>query len=205
MTKDLLIVFVKTPALGKVKTRLARTIGNEAALDVYLQLIEHTERVTSGLNMDKHIYFSQNISEDYWLNVYKTTQNGADLGERMLNAFEDGFNKAYDKIVLIGSDLPDLNQMLINEAFSLMDKKEVVLGPALDGGYYLIGMNKLIPQMFLDKPWSTPLLMEMTMKDLNMRGYSVSTLQTLNDIDTYEDLINSDFYKSHEVLQEKLK
>jgi rSAM/selenodomain-associated transferase 1 len=205
MTKDLLIVFVKTPALGKVKTRLARTIGNEAALDVYLQLIEHTERVTSGLNMDQHIYYSQNLSEDYWLNVYTTTQNGADLGERMLNAFEDGFNKAYDKIVLIGSDLPDLNQMLINEAFSLMDKKEVVLGPALDGGYYLIGMNKLIPQMFLDKPWSTPLLMEMTMKDLNMRGYSVSTLQTLNDIDTYEDLINSDFYKSHEVLQEKLK
>jgi rSAM/selenodomain-associated transferase 1 len=123
----------------------------------------------------------------------------------MLNAFEDGFNKGYDKIVLIGSDLPDLNQMLINEAFYLLDKNEVVLGPALDGGYYLIGMNKPIPRLFLDKPWSTPQLMGITLKELNTHGHSVSTLQPLNDIDTYEDLINSDFYKSHETLQEKIK
>ena len=110
MTDTLVIVFVKNIKLGTVKTRLAKTIGDYGAFEVYTELVKITQKATAKLNTDKRIYFSNAIVDDQWNNEFKAIQQGADLGERMLNAFKDGFSAGYKKIVLIGSDLPDINE-----------------------------------------------------------------------------------------------
>jgi rSAM/selenodomain-associated transferase 1 len=205
MNKALVIVFVKSPVLGTVKTRLAHKIGDLAALEIYKALITKTEAVTTSLDNDLWIYFSKQLTEDYWPDCQKRIQNGSDLGERMYNAFKDGFDRGYEKIVLIGSDLPDLNKTLLTDALEKLNEKNVVFGPADDGGYYLIGLNRLIPQIFIKKPWSQSNLLNVTLDELGQLPYTVDTLVSLNDIDTYEDLINSGFFKSDKALQEKLK
>jgi rSAM/selenodomain-associated transferase 1 len=196
MSKNLLIVFVKNKKLGQVKTRLAKSIGNEAAFEIYKILIEKTELAIRDLEMDKHIYFSDTVIETEWKNNFKTVQEGHDLGERMKNAFKDGFNKGYEKIVLIGSDLPDITSEIIINAFETLNKKEMVVGPAEDGGYYLIGMKRLHEFVFDNKPWSTAVLLDDTLKELKTNTISVHLLKTLNDIDTFEDLKASSIYKT---------
>jgi rSAM/selenodomain-associated transferase 1 len=158
-----------------------------------------------NLEEDISVYFSQNVVSELWSNTSKHVQLGDNLGDRMLNAFRDGFNLGYDKIVLIGSDLPDLNEQLIKRAISYLDHNEVVFGPADDGGYYLIGMNTLISSIFEDKPWSQPNLLKVSIEELDELNRSVATLKNLNDIDTFEDLIDSTFYKSNLKLQEKIQ
>jgi rSAM/selenodomain-associated transferase 1 len=145
------------------------------------------------------------VVSELWFNTSKHVQLGDNLGDRMLNAFRDGFNLGYDKIVLIGSDLPDLNKQLIERAISSLDNNDVVFGPADDGGYYLIGMNTLIPNIFKDKPWSQPNLLDVSLEELDELNHSVATLENLNDIDTFEDLIDSKFYQSNLKLQEKIQ
>ncbi|WP_223550566.1 TIGR04282 family arsenosugar biosynthesis glycosyltransferase [Aestuariivivens sp. NBU2969] len=205
MTKSLLIVFVKNLKLGKVKTRLAKTIGNQAAFEVYYELVKITEQVTQTIPIDKHIYFSDLVIEDKWSNEYKTVQQGNDLGERMKNAFKKGFEKGYERIVLIGSDLPDISYKIIKEGIDLLNEFDVVFGPAKDGGYYLIGLTKMHNFIFENKPWSQQNLMEETLKELNIQNIAYSTLSTLNDIDTIDDLFASNFYEQNLKLQEKLK
>ena len=197
MSKNLLIVFVNNIALGKVKTRLAKTIGNEAAFEVYKILVKKTEQAINSLPVDKHIYFSDAIVETKWENDFKAIQEGHDLGERMKNAFKDGFEKGYENIILIGSDLPDISDSIINNAFEKLRNKQTVFGPAEDGGYYLIGMNQLHAFVFNDKPWSTSVLLEDTLKELHSNNISIALMETLNDIDTFEDLKASSIYKTY--------
>ncbi len=205
MTNALLIVFVKNIKLGTVKTRLAKTIGDYGAFEVYSELVKITEKTTIDLQIDKRIYFSDTVIENKWPNEFKTVQKGIDLGERMLNAFKDGFEDGYKNIVLIGSDLPDISTSLIENGLSALEENDVVFGPAEDGGYYLIGLSCLIPELFKNKPWSQSTLLKTTLQELHNLNVSVSTLETLNDIDTYEDLIASDFYKNNQKLQEKIQ
>jgi rSAM/selenodomain-associated transferase 1 len=205
MSKALIIVFVKNLEVGTVKTRLAKTIGHIGAYEVYTELVKLTEEVTTKINIDRHIYFSKSIVSSLWPNDDKYVQSGMDLGERMLNAFEAGFDLGYDKVILIGSDLPDLNSSLLESAFSKLDSADLVFGPAEDGGYYLIGMTTLMPFIFKNKPWSQPHLLELTLKELERHNNSVALLNPLNDIDTFEDLIHSNFYKSNVKLQEKIQ
>ncbi|WP_406684871.1 TIGR04282 family arsenosugar biosynthesis glycosyltransferase [Seonamhaeicola sp. MEBiC1930] len=205
MSKDLVIVFVKNAIPGKVKTRLAKTIGNQAAFEVYNKLVEITEKAIQNLNIDKRIYFSDAIVESEWVNNYKDIQKGKDLGERMKNAFLEGFLDGYKNIILIGSDLPDISAYQIEKALSTLQQTDTVFGPAQDGGYYLIGLSKMVETAFNNKPWSQNNLLEETLKDLTKNNITFSTLETLNDIDTFEDLKASKFYKSNKVLQEKIK
>lgn len=205
MTEALVIVFVKNIKLGTVKTRLAKTIGDLGAFEVYTELVKITEKATSQISFDKRIYFSNSVVDYQWSNEFKAIQYGSDLGERMLNAFKDGFNAGYKKIVLIGSDLPDIDETHITKGIEALSKSDVVFGPAEDGGYYLVGLNKLIPDIFRNKPWSQPHLLYETLKELHKLDIEVSTLETLNDIDTYEDLITSNFFKSNIKLQEKIQ
>jgi rSAM/selenodomain-associated transferase 1 len=205
MTDALVIVFVKNVKLGKVKTRLAKTIGNYGAFEVYSELVKITEKATVNLDYDKRICFSEAVVESQWKDDFKTVQKGIDLGERMLNAFKEGFNAGYNKIVLIGSDLPDIDAAHIKKGLEALDSSEVVFGPAEDGGYYLIGLQQLIPEIFINKPWSQPNLLKDTLTELQQLNHSVGTLDPLNDIDTYEDLIVSNFYKSNLKLQEKIQ
>ncbi|PTM02099.1 MAG: glycosyltransferase [Bacteroidetes bacterium] len=205
MTDALVIVFVKNIKLGTVKTRLAKTIGDLGAFEVYSELVKITEKATAQLDIDKRIYFSTAVVDSQWIGDFKTVQNGADLGERMLNAFRDGFDAGYKKIVLIGSDLPDINETHIKKGIEALSENDVVFGPAEDGGYYLIGLSKIKESIFINKPWSQSSLLNETLQELQRLNVSVGTLASLNDIDTYEDLIASDFYKSNIKLQEKIQ
>ena len=205
MNKELVIVFVKNIKLGKVKTRLAKSIGNLGAFEVYSELVKVTENATNNLKIDTHIYFSEAIVEAKWKNNFKTTQSGADLGERMKNAFINGFNAGYNRIVLIGSDLPDIESKHIEAGLNKLKETEVVFGPAEDGGYYLIGLSKMHECVFDNKPWSQTHLLEETLAELQKNNINFSKLEVLNDIDTLEDLVASNFYKNNLILQEKIK
>lgn len=205
MTETLVIVFVKNTALGSVKTRLARTIGDFGALKVYEELLLITKQAINKLETDVRIYFSKEIDSNEWVKFPKYKQQGIDLGERMSNAFKDGFNDGYKNIILIGSDLPDISTAHIENGIKELEDNNAVFGPAEDGGYYLIGLNMLIPALFKSKPWSQPHLLQTTLQELHSLNISVGILDTLNDIDTYEDLITSDFYKNNKKLQEKIQ
>ncbi len=205
MSKELIIVFVKNIEAGKVKTRLAKTIGDKGACDIYNELVNITENATKNLSADKRIYFSNTVDNSRWNKAYKTTQQGQDLGERMKNAFIDGFDDNYRRVILIGTDLPDIKPKHIEKAFKALKTKDAVFGPSEDGGYYLIGLSKMHQFIFDDKPWSQPSLLEETLKQLENKNISYKTLKTLNDIDTFEDLQASEFYKSNIELQEKIK
>ena len=189
MNKNIVIVFVRNPELGKVKTRLAKTIGNENALKIYTILLKHTESVLQKVSCDKVVYYSEEIqSNDLWdaTRYQKKLQQGANLGARMQNAFETAFKNSYEKVVIVGSDLFDLKPSHIEDAFSALENNEVVLGPSLDGGYYLLGMKKMHPTVFKNKEWGTDSVLESTLKNLNQQN--VKLLEALNDIDTFEDL-----------------
>ena len=151
MQQDLLIIFTRNPELGKVKTRLAADVGDQAALEIYLFLLERTRKITQGLKQIKQVHYSDKINPtDLWPNhIYdKRIQVEGDLGCKMRSAFEEGFEEGYKRIVIIGSDLYDLTQEDIELAFERLKTTEVVLGPAQDGGYYLLGLTRMIPDLF---------------------------------------------------------
>src|SRR5690606_22625871 len=109
-----------------------------------------------------------------------------DLGERMANAFIDGFTAGYEKIIIIGSDMYDLNENDLLEAFKILDQHDYVIGPAIDGGYYLLGMKCLNPVLFENKSWGTDTVLKATLEDLKGKNYGV--LAPKNDIDHFEDI-----------------
>ena len=195
MTDKLVIVFVKNILLGKVKTRLAETIGNQAAFEIYKELVEITEHEISFSVADTRVYFSDEIISNKFENSKKYIQEGENLGIRMHNAFKQGFEDGYKKVVLIGSDLPDLKSTHISEAFTKLSVEDFVLGPAADGGYYLIGMRKAHKFPFINKPWSTEKLLNITENEIKTKNYSLNKLEILNDIDTWKDYIRSSIYQ----------
>ncbi|MEM7163474.1 MAG: TIGR04282 family arsenosugar biosynthesis glycosyltransferase [Bacteroidota bacterium] len=155
MNSHLLIIFAKKPEMGMVKTRLAKSIGDENALKVYLKLLEHTHQIADRVNASKKVYFNKVSSIDLldYYKFQKEVQIGEDLGQKMRNAFLENFE--FEKIVLIGSDCIELNEDIIEDAFLALDDHDCVLGPAKDGGYYLIGSRgeRLLP-VFNDKEWA---------------------------------------------------
>ena len=189
--KNLLIIFVKNIKLGKVKTRLAKSIGTEGAFQVYKHLVEITEKVTNQISGTKRVYFSDSIIEEKWPKTTKYVQKGEDLGQKMQNSIEKGFNDGFEKIILIGSDLPDVSAQIIEKGLEELTINEVVFGPAEDGGYYLVGMTKKHYSIFENKPWSTSKLLEITLSELKDKEVNYSLLEPLNDIDTIEDLEKS--------------
>ncbi|MBQ0768958.1 MAG: TIGR04282 family arsenosugar biosynthesis glycosyltransferase [Bizionia sp.] len=196
-TKTIIITFTRNPELGKCKTRLAKTIGDEAALRVYRFLIAHTESVLNEIKCDKAVYYSVKIRDkDIWdSNKYqKHQQQGDNLGLRMLHAFETAFKANYLKVIIVGSDLYDLKPSHINDAILALDTSDAVIGPAEDGGYYLLGLKTLNPDVFINKEWGTETVFQDTINDL--KNSSVHLLETLNDIDVYEDLAHNTTLKN---------
>jgi len=193
MSKNLVLIFTRNPELGKVKTRLAKTIGDEKALEVYKFLLDKTKTVTQNLTADKAVFYSVKVREnDIWdTSIYqKYQQNGENLGMRMQHAFEQAFENGYQKVVIIGSDLYDLTPQHINKAFKQLNSNDVVIGPADDGGYYLLGLKKVYPEIFNNKNWGSSSVRKDTLTDL--KNESVYLLEKLNDIDVYDDLKNHD-------------
>lgn len=184
-----LLIFTRNPELGKVKTRLAKGVGDANALTIYKRLLEHTKETVQPIDCVKRVGYSVKVrSEDLWDDTIfeKFQQKGEDLGIRMKNAFKQAFDLGHMKVVIIGSDLYDLRQTHIEKAFETLETKDVVVGPALDGGYYLLGLSQLIPSIFENKKWGTDSVLKDTLDDL--QTYSVGMLETLNDIDYAEDL-----------------
>ncbi len=191
MNKQLLIIFVRNPELGKVKTRLAKTVGNEVALAIYFQLLEKTKEATKDLDLDKVVYYSDEIDPNgIWdsTTYYKALQHGNDLGSKMKNAFKRAFQEGYKEVCLIGSDCLDITPETIQEAFIALKDKRAVIGAAEDGGYYLIGMDEYRPELFDNKAWSTDEVFISTLEDFERLDLSYHELPVLKDVDTEKDL-----------------
>lgn len=191
-SKNALIIFTRNPELGKCKTRLAKTIGDKAALEIYKHLLSHTAHVAKNIMVDRFVFYSEAIQKnDIWNDTIfrKKLQSESDLGEKMETAFLELFKMGYEKVVIIGSDLFDLKPLHINSAYQNLNSNEVVIGPAKDGGYYLLGLSKMNVSLFRNKPWSTSNLLKETLSELRKNNIKFTTLETLNDIDTYEDLL----------------
>jgi rSAM/selenodomain-associated transferase 1 len=189
--KSAIIIFVRNPVSGKVKTRLAKQLGDEVALSVYKKLLGHTHSVLSDIAADCFVFYADYINKnDLWENnlYHKRLQSGNDLGERMKNAFEFLFEKNYNKVVIIGSDCFELSRRIIEEALTKLETTQIVIGPANDGGYYLLGMSAFYPTAFNNKPWSSDTVFKDTIDDIILAGCSYYTLPTLSDVDTAEDL-----------------
>ncbi len=189
--KQLLIIFYRNPELGKVKTRLAATLGEEKALAIYLSMASHTRTIADQVTTDKVIYYTDFIDwEDNWPNEKfgKKLQHGSDLGDKMASAFAAGFKDGFKRICIVGTDCFELTAEIITQAFHELEQTEVVIGPAKDGGYYLLGMTRLIAPLFKNKKWSTDTVYSDTVKDLNEIGQNFFQLQPLTDVDEEKDL-----------------
>ncbi|MGB3607660.1 MAG: TIGR04282 family arsenosugar biosynthesis glycosyltransferase [Psychroserpens sp.] len=198
--KTALIIFTRNPELGKCKTRLAKTLGDQSALDIYKYLLQHTANITKQISADRYVFYSEEINhDDIWSAAHfkKKLQKGNDLGERMHHAFEALLHSGYEKVIIVGSDLLDLTTTIIEEAISKLDIHDVVLGPAEDGGYYLLGMKTLHSAIFKNKAWGTETVRNDTLA--NLKNKDVSLLKPLNDIDTFDDMkhynVLKPFYK----------
>ena len=189
--KKALIILTKNPDLGKVKTRLAKTIGDEKALEVYKKLVLHTYKITANLNVDKFVFYSDNIEAyDIWdANLFiKALQQGSNLGDRMNAAFEHVFNLNYKSVCIIGSDCYELNADIIDTAFSQLEATNCVLGPTFDGGYYLLGLNNLQPELFKNIEWSTETVFDATVNICKKLQLLTSYLVKLNDVDVEKEV-----------------
>ena len=192
--QEALILFVKYPEEGKVKTRLGKTIGYERATKIYTQLAEHSFNESKKLNkVSRYLFFvdeqnRERIANWAGLGFSFYPQSAGNLGEKMKNAFSKVIAKGANKTIIIGSDLPDISKAIISKAFKDLDKNNIVIGPSKDGGYYLLGMNKFYPELFDGIAWSTEQVLEQTLEKAKLLNLSVTLLKELNDIDTIDDL-----------------
>ena len=185
-----LIILVKNPIAGKTKTRLAKDVGDARALKMYHLLMQHTRRrrwACRGSPLSP--LFRSRERHDDWPNdrFIKLVQVGDGLGERMATAFDHAFARKHDRVVIIGSDCPGVTTELLAEAFEALLTHEVVVGPALDGGYYLLGMRHPHPGLFTDMEWSTDHVLQDTLARAQVQGLSVNQLIPLSDVDHLED------------------
>ena len=189
--KSLLIIFYRNPQAGKVKTRLAATMGDAKALEIFIKLSSHVKDITENIPVDKIVFYSDVIERgDLWTDAayLKALQHGKDLGIRMKNAFEEGFRSGYHSISIIGTDCFELTEDVVSRSFEALLTVDAVIGPARDGGYYLLGMKKLYPELFENKPWSTDTVFRETIEDLDLLGLKYAILPVLRDVDTEGDV-----------------
>ncbi len=186
-----LIIFVRHPQLGTVKTRLAATIGDENALKVYQLLLQHTYDLIKNLPLHIYVYYAGEVMEkDLWSreNIFKKQQNGNNLGDRMGNAFTDVFLNGYEKVIIIGSDCYELTTAIIHRSIHALNENDIVIGPAKDGGYYLLGMKAPFKNVFENMEWSTATVFNKTMEKITADKMKVHILATLSDIDVEGDI-----------------
>ncbi|GGI23826.1 hypothetical protein GCM10008119_09600 [Pedobacter mendelii] len=191
VTRTALIIFVRHPELGKVKTRLAKGIGDEKALAVYNLLLSHTQQITIPINCYKFIYYTDQVIEnDIWTfpGYTKRQQFGADLGARISNSFKELFDQGFKRVMIIGSDCYQLQTAIIEQAMARLAVNDVVIGPTFDGGYYLLGLNRYVPELFRDKAWSTDQVTKETIATVNQLELTYSLMQKLHDVDEAADL-----------------
>ena len=204
MSQTCVLLFVKYPEAGNVKTRLAKVVGDDIAANLYRHfvqdMVQELRNVTGTLRIcyapaqDSAGEKTEHSDETYrsWLGAdyeYRA-QSGADLGQRMKNAFAEAFADGFEQVVLMGSDIPDFPAELVEKTLLDLDRKEAALGPAFDGGYYLIGFRRdaFMPEVFDDVAWSTQQVFSVTSERMSRRGLEVIRLPEWNDVDTIWDL-----------------
>jgi uncharacterized protein len=204
----MLLIFVKYPEPGKVKTRLAKNIGSESAALLYRKMAESIIYDLSKLaDYRKIIFFDPPERRNdimRWLKfngLSFVAQEGDSLGEKMSNAFTHAFSLGADKAIVIGTDCPQIKTETIVKAFEKLQVSEVVVGPSYDGGYYLLGLRSLIPEVFHGIDWGTNLVFDQTMKRLRRNGINSERLEMLRDVDTVEDLSNDQILKIRKPIQ----
>ncbi|TGJ98179.1 glycosyltransferase [Leptospira langatensis] len=206
MKGPILHIFLKNPVPGKVKTRLAKEIGEEAALEVYQALVEKTREACKGVDVTKVLWFDSYLPNPSDLGswghspLHIRLQQGKDLGEKMRNAFLYSFQNGATLSVLIGSDCPELDTLHIREAFQILENKDVILGPAKDGGYYLVGLQSDTPELFHGIEWSTETVFSRSLEKMQWARKQVGLLPVLSDLDDGKDL---EYFESKGVLDWK--
>lgn len=188
-----LVIFAREPRLGQVKTRLAATVGDARALAIYVAL---AERVVASLTVPDAWKLVVRCAPDVagveverWLGgaVAVEPQGDGDLGARMSRALTDHLERGAARVVIVGTDCPDVGPEIVQQAFAALETNDLVYGPALDGGYYLVGARRPVPQVFTDVPWSSPDTLAVSLQHAQAAALSVQLLEPLGDIDTEED------------------
>lgn len=194
MSRDVLLVFVKAPRPGAVKTRLAADLGEETAAELYRALAEEEVRCTAPRpgEYERLFFFTPPearpameawFPEEAWL-----PQEGPDLGCRMAAAFGETFRRGARRAAIVGSDVPWVSREIVLEALRSLDDHDLALGPARDGGYYLLALDRPRPALFDGIPWSTPSVLSATVERAGGLGLAVRVLDPLRDVDTLEDV-----------------
>ena len=212
--ENVLIIFLKYPEPGKVKTRLAKDICYEKACEIYKLLAENVIKNILTKNPGTytvHFFFTPAdreteirtwlkpiLNDNQGIKAQFRTQEGSNLGERMSNAFKEILQeKGCKKCIIVGTDCPEIDATLIENIFGVLKEKDIVIGPCEDGGYYLLGMSRpvpvsfeqgFVPDLFMDIDWSTDRVFKQTMEKVHKNNLSCVILKTLIDIDTQEDL-----------------
>lgn len=189
--KNALVIFIKNPEPGKVKTRLAKTVGFEVAADMYKNLVEKNMAEVKPLHQivcdcwiaydppNAEISMRQWLSEDY----YYLPQQGEGLTDRILNVINDLFKREYSSVAILGSDTLNLRKELIDQCFQMLKLHDIVIGPARDGGYYLIALKSINISVFEGITWSTDKVLEETIHRINKENLTYHLIETLDDMD----------------------
>jgi rSAM/selenodomain-associated transferase 1 len=190
-----LLVFMRTPKPGKVKTRLAKSLGDEKAAEFYRLCADATINELTQLSpeVERYIFFAEPIKkyemkQPAGLGFKVAVQEGESLGQRLCNAFSRALQNGARKVVIVASDVPDLSARIMTQAINCLDNSDVVIGPCYDGGYYLIGMKELHEELFHDISWGTERVYQQTLDAAKEQGLAVNQLPILIDIDTEADL-----------------
>jgi hypothetical protein len=195
---EAVIIFARLPQKGKVKTRIAKTLGEKFAVDFYKACAENTFnecRKIASNNLDIYIFYADKNDKKLMKNWAGSEfrlfpQSGEDLGKRMLNAFKQVFAEGVRRAILIGTDIPGISSKVISDSLISLCKSDVVIGPAKDGGYYLIGMNKLYGFLFEKIEWGSGKVFSDTLNRISLHNIERQIVAELYDIDTEEDLKN---------------
>lgn len=195
MSKNTLLVMARPPEMGKVKTRLAAAIGEEKTLRIYEVLLQKVWDITNNLDASIELFWTNLPYPTDFASLSNHIQTEGDLGKRMQSAFATISPSSH--MVMIGTDCYDLGADRIQSAFDALDHADVVLGPAMDGGYYLIGMNSIHAALFENMPWSTPELLETTINRMRSEHLAFILLPTLRDIDEVADVMATDDLRAY--------
>ena len=193
---DALFIFTRFPQAGCTKTRLIPALGEQGAADLQRQMTEYLlsqlVRISIHRSLSLQVHFTGGTIEqmERWVGkrFLLVTQAQGSLGDRLIAAFQQGFDSGFNKIIVIGSDCPEIGKENIAAAIALLETHDVVLGPAVDGGYYLIGLNQPCPYLFENVPWGTQRVLAVTEAIALKYNLSIALLETLSDIDMPEDL-----------------
>jgi rSAM/selenodomain-associated transferase 1 len=191
-----LIIFTRYPEPGRTKTRMISILGEAGAAMLQKKMTEYTlkkvRQLSSILPLSIAVYFTGGNKAliKNWLgkDLLYQQQSAGDLGQRMKSAFEQAFIRGMTKVVMIGTDCPELTEAILSQAFDGLDRHDLVLGPAVDGGYYLIGLSRLVPELFIGINWGSSEVLAQTKKVARQLNLKVDYLPLLNDVDRPEDL-----------------